>query len=375
LPQKKGGLPMAKLKGIYKRGGIYWIRYAGPDGRIRFESAKTTSQKEAECLLTCRKKEVQEGNLPEIKKIAKNITFRELAVEYLEWVKRQRAFVSKKCRVLQLVGFFGNHPLNSFSTQLVEKYQSGRLVKNKPASVNKTIAIFKHMLAKAVEWEMMSEEILKKVRKVKQIPENNKRLRFLASEECQALIKACDPHIRPIVVTALNTGMRRGEILNLKWDQIDLKHGFILLEVTKNGERREIPINETLRRTLETLPRHIKGPYVFWHGEEGKPYGELKKSFKSALKRAGIRDFTFHDLRHCFASHLVMAGCDLKTVQELLGHKTLTMTLRYAHLAPGHKVKAVGILDEVLSEKINYTKTIQFAKNKGSAKLLTPCNH
>jgi integrase len=365
---------MGKLKGIYKRGGVYWIRYAGLDGRMRFESARTTSQKEAEYLLACRRKEVQEGNLPEVKKIAKNITLRKLAEEYLEWVKRQRAFVSKKCRVLQLVGVFGNHPLNSFSTQLVEKYQSERLVKNKPASVNKTIAILKHMLAKAVEWEMISEEILKKVRKVKQIPENNKRLRFLSSEECQALIKACDPHLRPIVVTALNTGMRRGEILNLKWDQIDLKHGFILLEVTKNGERREIPINETLRRTLETLPRHIKGPYVFWHGEEGKPYGELKKSFKSALKRTGIRDFTFHDLRHCFASHLVMAGCDLKTVQELLGHKTLTMTLRYAHLAPGHKVKAVGILDEALSEKINYTKTIQFAKNKGSAKLLTPCN-
>jgi integrase len=150
--------------------------------------------------------------------------------------------------------------------------------------------------------------------------------------------------------------MRKGEILNLRWDQVDLKHGFILLEVTKNGERREIPINETLRQNLETQPRHIKSSYVFWYGEVGRPYGEVTKSFNSAVRRAGIKDFTFHDLRHTFASHLVMAGVDLTTVKELLGHKTLTMTLRYAHLAPGHKAKAVELLDEVLS--MNYIKTI-----------------
>ena len=106
---------------------------------------------------------------------------------------------------------------------------------------------------------------------------------------------------------------------------------------------------------------------MFWNGEEGKPYGEVKRSFNSAVRRAGIKDFTFHDLRHTFASQLVMAGCDLRTVQDLLGHKTLTMTLRYAHLSPSHKVKALGMLDEVLNEKINYTKTIQF-KRPGSLK-------
>ena len=191
----------------------------------------------------------------------------------------------------------------------------------------------------------VGEEALKKVRKVKQIPENNKRLRFLSSEECQALIEACDSHLRPIVITALNTGMRKGEILDLRWDQVDLKHGFILLEVTKNGERREISINETLRQTLEALTRHIKSSYVFWSGEKGKPYQGVKRSFDSAVRRAGIKDFRFHDGRHCFASHLVMLGVDLTSVKELLGHKTLTMTLRYGHLAPSHKVKAVGVLD------------------------------
>jgi len=184
-------------------------------------------------------------------------------------------------------------------------------------------------------------------------------LRYLSKEECQALVNACDKqlkHLKPIVVMALNTGMRKGEILNLKWDNVDITHGFILLDHTKNGERREIPINATLKQTLEELykgttkrPRRIDVPYVFYDYTEGKPYLNVQRSFVTACKNAKIRDFRFHDLRHTFASQLVMAGIDLTTIRELLGHKTLTMTLRYAHLAPSHKVKAVDILDQTLT--------------------------
>lgn len=346
---------MAKTKGLFKRGNVYWIRYAVPDGRIIRESTKTASIKEAEYILICRRKEVKEGKLPEVKKIT-NHSFRELAGEYLKWAERQRSFKSKKGFVKQLVEVFGNYPLRWFTTRVIEQYQTEKLATNKPATVNRFLATLKHMFTKAVEWEMVEKEILEKVRRVKLIPENNRRLRFLSREECQTLIEKCDPHLRPIVVTALNTGMRKSEILNLKWDQVDLKHGFILLERTKNGERREVPINQTLRATLEALPRHISSPYVFWYGDEGKSYQDVKKSFRSALRKAGIKDFVFHDLRHTFSSHLVMAGVDLTTVKELLGHKTLNMTLRYAHLAPYHQVKAVKILDEALNGKFSAQK-------------------
>ena len=121
------------------------------------------------------------------------------------------------------------------------------------------------------------------------------------------------------------------------------------LQQTKNGERREIPINETLRSVLQGVTRRIDVPYVFHMEVSGKHYQDIKRSFNTALRKAGIKDFHFHDLRHTFASHLVMAGVDITTVSRLLGHKTLTMTLRYSHLAPSHMVKAVNILDSTLT--------------------------
>lgn len=362
-------------KGIYKRGEVYWIRYAGLDSKIVFESSKQgdrtgTKVKDAEALLHERKADIGRGKQPEIKKKIPNFTFKQLSVEYLQWAKRQRSFKKKETLINQLVTIFGAYPLRAFNSRLLEQYQTERMEKsnkhvnyrvgNKPGTINRHVAAIKHMFTKACEWEMVEEEALKRVRKVKLLEENNSRLRFLSKTECQALIKACDNHLRPIVICAVNTGMRKGEILGLKWDDVDLVHGFILLQITKNGERREIPINNTLLATLKDLfkgtverPRRIDIPYVFYDKRTDGRYNNVQKSFNKAMKGAGIKDFRFHDLRHTFASQLVMAGVDITTVKELLGHKTLTMTLRYAHLAPSHKVKAVDVLDSVINGTSN----------------------
>jgi integrase len=196
---------------------------------------------------------------------------------------------------------------------------------------------------------MLSEETLKRIRQVKLLEENNRRLRYLSKENCQTLINTCQGNTKVITITALNTGMRKGEILSLKWDHVDLEHGFIILDRTKNGERREIPINETLRITLQGVTRRLDVPYVFFDPVTGKPYQDVKRSFNTAVRRASIRDFHFHDLRHAFAYHLVMAGVDITTVARLLGHKSLTMTFRYAHLAPDHMMKAVNVLDSAFN--------------------------
>ena len=132
---------------------------------------------------------------------------------------------------------------------------------------------------------------------------------------------------------------------------MDLKHGVILLDKTRNGERREIPINDTLRGVVHGTTRRLDVPHVFYDSGKGRAYQNVKRSFKTALKKAGIRDFNFHDLRHTFASQLVMAGVDITTVSKLLGHKSLTMTLRYSHLAPNHLQNAVNMLNITGEEK------------------------
>jgi integrase len=164
-------------------------------------------------------------------------------------------------------------------------------------------------------------------------------------------------------------GMRKEEILSLQWKNVDLINGFILLDVTKNGHRSEIPINSNLKATFQNIIRRIDTDYVFYEeaiehvdGKEfrkAKRFGNIRKSFLTACRKANIRDFHFHDLRHCFASHLVMAGVDITSVKELLGHQSLAMTMRYSHLAPSHKVKAVDNLDTTINENTNYKKTIQ----------------
>lgn len=375
---------MAKrMRGLYKRGRVWWCCYKDINERVIRESTQTQDYDDAIDFLMKRRGEVKAGVEPEKKKIV-NHPFNELVVEYKKWAERQRSFYSKIHLINQVERDFGSILLKNFNTKLLEQYQTERLNKgNKPSTVNRLQATLSHIFTKGHEWEMLSEETLKRIRKVKLLEENNRRLRYLSNDECQALINHCDTHLKPIVIMALNTGMRRGEVLGLKWDQVDLKHGFILLDITKNGERREIPINDTLRGILKGITRRLDIPWVFHDPHTGKPYRDVKRSFHTALKNAekekcskcsyerqktnskslgncpqcgsevimhkGIKDFHFHDLRHTFASHLVMAGVDLTTVRELLGHKTLTMTLRYAHLAPTHKVKAVDILDKAIN--------------------------
>ncbi len=354
---------MRKTKGLYKRSNVFWICFK-VNGKLYRESTGKTTQKEAEYVLACRRKEIDEGKLPDVERI--NYKFPELAKEYLKWAERQRAYKSKKIWIRQLIEVFGNLDVKDLNTRMIEGWQSKRLKYNKPATVNRVLTCLKHMIRKGVEWNMASEEVLKQVRNAKLLEENNRRLRFLNVDECQTLIDCCAPHLKPIVTIALNTGMRRGEVLGLRWEQVDLRHGFILLDTSKNGERREIPINTTVEELLNEMPHSIESVYVF-ADRNGNPYKEVKNSFPTALRKAGICDFRFHDLRHTFASHLVMAGVDLTSVKELLGHKKLTMTMRYAHLSPTHKRKAVNMLDKVLknSEKENFSSHFgsQFTPN------------
>jgi len=369
--------------GIYKRSNVWWIRYTGIDGKQKRESSYSKDHKVALALFADRQKTISSGKEPEIKRIP-NYTFGELAEKYKAWIEgRQNSAKTKGYIIGQLLLVFGDIQLKRFNTAMTDQLQTDLISKEyKPSSNNKVLNILKHMFNKAVEWEMVDEDILKRIRKVKPLRDDGKRLRYLSKEESQTLVSACDPHLKPIVITALNTGMRRGEILGLKWDEhIDLRHGFILLNKTKNGERREIPINDTLRSILKGLTRRLDIPYAFYDPTTGNPYQNVKRSFRTALRKVeiqkcpdcnyqkprlktkedaencpqcnvkmvvfkGIDDFHFHDLRHTFASKCVQAGIDLYAVQKLLGHKDGRMTQRYVHLSSAYLRDAVAKLNK-----------------------------
>ena len=215
----------------------------------------------------------------------------------------------------------------------------------RPATLNRELSLLKHMYTMAIEWGKSKQNPVKKVKKLKG---EVKRVRFLMPGEVQNLLSNCTDYLKPIVTVAVHTGMRKGELFGLKWEQINFEQKIITLQDTKNGERRDIPMDETVKTVLMGMER--KGDHVFCN-QKGKAFVRLQRSFEAALKTSKIEDFRFHDLRHTFASNLVMAGEDLNTVRELLGHKDLTMTLRYAHLAPAHKKAAVDALETALQPK------------------------
>ncbi|MDW7973545.1 MAG: site-specific integrase, partial [Thermodesulfovibrio sp.] len=309
--------------GLYRRGKVFWasITYNGKQTRF---STQCKDKKEAEAVYARVLLELKSGNVSVIQREEKRqrLTFEVFYTEqYLPFCRKQNSYKTKRYAINMVPKWFKSILLNEFTTRHMDLLVSETATTRKPATVNKLLHIVKHAFRKALEWELIDEATFKKIDRVKPIKGETKRLRYLNQEEIQRLLSHCDNHIYPIVFTALNTGMRRGEILNLRWSNIDLKNGLILLEITKNGERREIPMNESLKALFKQLhsQRRLDTDHIFINPQTGNRYTEFKRSFATALKKAGIRDFRFHDLRHTFASQLIMRGADLKTVQELLG--------------------------------------------------------
>lgn len=178
--------------------------------------------------------------------------------------------------------------------------------------------------------------------------ENNGRIRLLSGDEEVRLLAHCGPQLKPLVLTALHTGFRKSELLSLVWADVDFHRRAITVRAAyaKNGESRSVPTNDVLTMTLKAVRMNERIEGFVFCSQKGTPYRSFRSAFEQAVCKAGLEDFTFHDLRHTFASRLVMAGVDLPTVKELMGHKDITMTLRYTHLSSGHKQRAVRVLEQ-----------------------------
>lgn len=330
--------------GIYKKGENYYIDYY-VDGRRKRENAGK-SRKLAEAVLAKRKVQVIEGKFLDIEKKEK-LFFKDMARMFLD----NYAKVNKKSwnrdalSIRNLNEFFGEKYIYEITNFHVDEYKKKRLKSgNTVATINRELACLRTILHKAVEWKKMWGQLPK----IKLFKENNQRVRYLEEKEVRPLIEAAPEPLRSIIIVALYTGMRRGEIASLRWRDIDVKEKVLTLWDTKNKDKRHIPLNNTVIETLLKASPEKKGEFVFI-GKDGSSHISshyISHSFEKAVKNAGISDFRFHDLRHTFASWLVMKGIDLKTVQELLGHKDFKMTLRYSHLSPEHKKLAVEILEK-----------------------------
>jgi integrase len=333
---------------IRKRGKGYQIDYFDPNGKRIRKSFK--KKKDAEAELGKRVSLIAEGRYLDVKKEYKT-TLKEVLEKYEQNYKSQASFeTGKRFSIKKFREYFGESTLlaniqyvdvETYRNHLKEKITKNKTIR-KDSTINREMSCLRHIFRKAVEWDMVERSPFERGKSL-MLKENNKRFRFLTEEEIPKLLAECPKHLRNVVECALNTGMRKGEILNLKWDQI--RNGFIYLDKTKTNEARQIPVNDDLKVLFKKirLEQHFKSEYVFTY--QGERFDFVKTSFNAALKRAGITDFRFHDLRHTFASHLLMKGGTLKDVQEILGHTTMTMTLRYAHLTQEHKKQAVNLLN------------------------------
>lgn len=331
--------------GVFKKNGSWWIDYYLADGRRKREKIGP-SKDQAGTVLNKRRVQVAEGKFLDVKREKKH-RFSEATIRFLEYSKSNKESYRRDEGMVRrhLLPAFGRKHLDTITTWDIEKFKAKRKNEVKPASVNREIACLKTIFNKAILWGMTKDN---PVRGIKTLHENNERVRYLERDEIPKLLAECAEHLRPIVITALNTGMRQGEIFRLEWDVIDFQRGQIHVRKTKNGESRVLEMNSPLSSTLRQIRRRPQYPQVFL-GRTGKPVKDCRTAFENAVRRAGITDFTFHDLRHTFASHHVMNGTDLLTLKELLGHKNLQMTMRYAHLSQQHKKKAVEAVGAVLS--------------------------
>jgi len=258
----------------------------------------------------------------------------------------------------------GEEPLQGIVPDDIAEYAAERRKHIAPATLNRELAFLRRVFNAAIASRLVdSNPVLSRRKGGAFTKENNQRIRQLALEEEAVLAREIpDPVDWAKVVVALHTGLRRGEQFRLRWSEhVDFKTGIVTVADSKSGEPRHVPMNDTVRAVLRALPSRLKSAWVFPSETGETPLDAqnfVNRVFLPALRRAKIGNFHWHDLRHTFASRLVMAGVDLRTVQELLGHKTLAMTLRYAHLSPAHQLDAVQRLNRPDSGDASITGSI-----------------
>jgi integrase len=331
---------------IYQRTGkkgAYWYLDYAVDGR-RLRKRVGRSKRLAELALADVQVKLERK---ELGFQAKDRGLSEFIRDYLAYSKSNKALQSYERDtfiIRNFTDFIKVDKLSAITPARLEAYKVHRREDGaKLTTVNRELNTIKAMLNKAVAWGSLAQSPAKSVQKFR---EPRRQVRYLSAEEVRAVLKAADDRLRPVIEVFLNTGLRRDELIHLTWADVDFKNRAVSVQ-SKDGwhpkdyEARHIPMTPRLKEVLEAQPRGAGG-FVFT-GAAGTPLNgiTLGASFRSLLRACGVKGASVHTLRHTFASHLVMSGADLYTVQKLLGHSSIKTTEIYAHLAPDYLRAAI----------------------------------
>ena len=346
-PRRARRNPRGVFQKVPGKNSPWWVCYWDAQGRKRREKAGTKSA--AIDLYRKRKNEALAGKkLPEKLRRA-TVSFAEIAKEALAYSKTNKlSYRTDSIRMETLLGWFREYPAESITPQDIER----RFEQEEwsPATVNRHRALLSLTYRLAIRNGKIKEN---PARLVRHRLEDNARIRFLSPEEETKLreaIKAACPERVAELELALNTGIRLSEQYRLRWEDVSFARRTLTVARSKNGATRHVPLNKAALMALESLAKRRDGSEFVCGGAT-----EPRRWFEPVVKVSGLESFTWHCLRHTFASRLVMAGVDIRTVQELLGHKTIAMTVRYSHLAPKHTLAAVERLDAPTGEPTDTT--------------------
>jgi len=346
--------------GVFKRknrdgieGETWYVDYRDPNGKRVIKAVGP--KKEAEAYLGNVRAAIREGRFFDVKKENKT-TFKELLDAYVEKVKDQRFYqTSVSYFIPVLKKRFEGKLLSEIDYKALEDFRDERKktstqhgTPRSERTVNIEMSVVRRMFRKGVKWGMVEKNPFENADDLF-FKENNHRERALTEDEVKHLIDACPPYLKPIVATAVYTGLRKSDIFNLKWRDIDPEKGLIRLEEAKTGKTRNIVLNSDMITLLQSLP--VKCQYVF-PNKHGKPFRDIKRSFETALKEAKIEQsddrrhkIVFHTLRHTCVSLLTERGADTTAVKNYVAHASEEMTKHYTHPSEEYARRTADILN------------------------------
>jgi integrase len=330
--------------GVYKRGENYYILYYYDGRRIREKVGPDYD--EALDAFYSRKGDIVKGKF-DLHKVKPSPLFEHFTEKYLEWAQvNHRSYKTfDEPRIKCLLAFFKGKRLHEINSWIIDKFKQARKQKVSPSTINLDLAVLSSMFSRAIVWELLNDHPMK-WHKVEKLKTETQKERILTEDEEQTLLASSSGWLRDMIILALDTGMRLSELTHLKWQDVDLTRQFLTVRNTKNGRDRKIPLTS---RVITTLLRRKNLPdisdFVFPSGK-GNHLWRVRSAYVRLLKRANIKGIRFHDLRHTFATRLVVGGTDIATVQKLLGHQDIRMTQRYSHPSSDDMKKAIRTLEK-----------------------------